>query len=96
MSHSIALGAFFFFKWLYRLKAVNEVHLLNAYVRLFEKFEENTFFYIYIYIDSVIILIRISFKNIVFTMGICIFCAFWTWGEQELMLALSEMTIFGI
>jgi len=44
----------------------------------------------------VIIFNRISFKKIVFTVGICILCAFWTWGEPELMLALIEVTIFRI
>lgn len=65
---------------------MKEVDLLNAHVRLFEKFEENIF--LTGYIDSVIIFIRSSFKNIVFTMHTCIICSFWTWEEQELMLAL--------
>ena len=29
-------------------------------------------------------------------MVIRILCAFWTWGEQELMLALSEMSLQNI
>lgn len=84
----ITLGGnfFFFFKRLKRLKAVKEVDVLTA-MRLFEKFEG--------YIDSVIISIRISFKNI-FTMGTCILRACWIWEKQELLLVVSDMTIFRI
>lgn len=79
---SIALGDDFHLKWPNRL---------NARLRLFEKFEENILFMRHI--DSVIIFIITSFENTLFGMGICIVCAFWTWGGQELMLSLSEMTV---
>lgn len=71
---------------------MKEADVLNA-MRLFEKFEENKF--LMGYIDSVIIFIRMSFKNI-FTMSICILHACWIWGKQELLLALGDMTVFRI
>lgn len=57
---SIALGGDFHLKWPNRL---------NAHVRLFEKFKENTFFMGHI--DSVIIFIIISFENTLFSMDVC-------------------------